>query len=37
MDYTLNPEAAKQADNMFSRIEEKGKYYQLYTGNAISA
>ena len=31
MDYTLNPEAAKQADNMFSRIEEKGKYLGTLT------
>ena len=31
MDYTLNPEAAKQADNMFSRIEEKGKYLGIIT------
>ena len=31
MDYTLNPEAAKQADNLFSRIEEKGKYLGMLT------
>lgn len=31
MDYTLNPEAAKQADNLFSRIEEKGKYLGVLT------
>ena len=31
MDYTLNPEAAKQADNLFSRIEEKGKYLGTLT------
>jgi len=27
----VNPEAAKQADNMFSRIEEKGKYLGTLT------
>jgi len=31
MDYTLNPEAAKQADNLFSRIEEKGEYLGMLT------
>lgn len=31
MDYTLDANAAKQADNMFSRIEEKGKYLGIIT------
>jgi hypothetical protein len=31
MDYTLNAEAAKQADNLFSKIEEKGKYLGVLT------
>lgn len=30
-DYTLNTEAAKQADNMFSKIEEKGAYLGIFT------
>ena len=30
-DYTLNTEAAKQADNMFSKIEEKGAYLGVIT------
>lgn len=31
MDYTLDTNAAKQADNMFSRIEEKGPYFGIIT------
>lgn len=31
MDYKLNTEAAKKADNLFSRIEEKGKYLGIFT------
>ena len=30
-DYTLNTEAAKQADNLFSKIEEKGAYLGAFT------
>ena len=30
-DYTLNTEAAKQADNLFSKIEEKGAYLGVLT------
>ena len=30
-DYTLNTEAAKQADNLFSKIEEKGAYLGALT------
>ena len=30
-DYTLNTEAAKQADNLFSKIEEKGAYMGILT------
>ena len=31
MEYQLDANAAKQADNMFSRIEEKGKYLGIIT------
>lgn len=31
MDYTLNAEAAKQADNKFSRIDASGKYLGVFT------
>ena len=31
MDYTLNTEAAKQADTLFSKIEERGKYLGVIT------
>lgn len=31
MDYTLDTNAAKQADNLFSRIEEKGAYLGAFT------
>lgn len=31
MDYTLDTNAAKQADNLFSRIEEKGQYLGVLT------
>lgn len=30
-DYTLNADAAKQADNLFSKIEEKGAYLGAFT------
>lgn len=30
-DYTLNTDAAKQADNLFSKIEEKGAYLGAFT------
>lgn len=30
-DYTLNAEAAKQADNLFSKIDEKGAYLGVLT------
>ena len=31
MNYTLDPNAAKQADNFFSKIEQKGKYLGVIT------
>jgi hypothetical protein len=31
MDYSLNTKAAKEADNVFSRIEEKGAYFGVIT------
>ena len=31
MDYTLDTNAAKNADNLFSRIEEKGRYIGVFT------
>jgi len=31
MDYTLNADAAKKADTIFSKIEEKGKYLGVLT------
>lgn len=31
MDYTLDTNAAKNADNLFSRIEEKGRYFGVFT------
>lgn len=30
-DYSLDPNAAKQADNFFSKIEQKGKYMGAFT------
>lgn len=31
MDYTLDTNAAKNADNLFSKIEEKGRYLGVFT------
>lgn len=31
MDYQLDPNAAKQADVIFSKIEQKGKYIGVIT------